>query len=279
MRIALVTAVWQRHGITALFWQWAQQLRSWWPEHDVLFVAAGSDDPRHEAMAHLAGAVYVNAPNDPLGGKFNAAVAAARSLHPDALLIMGSDDVFCRGVADAYRPYLADRAVLVGLEDFSFYDTADGRLGYWGGYQELRRLGEPAGSGRVVGAAWLDRMGWQVWDGHEHEGMDHSAFRRLHEVGAPPYTLITSREHGIALALKSAVNLWSYDHILGHAAGLRTDRSPLDGLDISLRIGLAALREREPVARQVLVPIEVNGRELGYRLMDATVLADTRCDG
>ena len=213
MRIELVTCVWQRPVITAAFWQFVAHLRAWWAPHELHVIAAGSEEPEQEAMAREAGAEYLNVPNRPLGRKFNATLQAARTHQPDAVLIMGSDDVFCERTARAYLPFFED-IPYVGLKDFYFYHTVDGRFGYWGGYVTQRRLGEPAGGGRVLPAGHLEHLDWRLWADGKDRGMDHSAFQRLRDVGIEFPPLISCRAlEGCAVSLKGPVNLWTLEQV------------------------------------------------------------------
>ena len=239
MKIVLVTCVWQRHVITAAFWRFVAHLRTWWEPHELHVIAAGSEEPEQEEMAREAGVEYLNVPNRPLGRKFNATLQAARCHEPDAVLIMGSDDVFCERIAQAYLPFFTETPY-VGLEDFYFYHTVDGWFGYWGGYKMARRRGEPAGGGRVLPAVHLDHLDWQLWaDGKDH-GMDHSAFQRLREVGIEHPPLISCRAlEGCAVSLKGPVNLWSMEQV---QPKLQDDATPLQQLPADVLEILEPLR-------------------------------------
>lgn len=213
-KITVVTAVWKRHAITRAWWQWYAELHGWWPDVTLAACVAGTDDPEHERMALEAGAIYVNAPNV-VGRKFNAALHLAKETTPDAVLVMGSDDVFGPKVAAAYCALFADPMPYIGLRDFYFYDTMSGATGYWPGYYHSCREGEPAGGGRVIPRRALDACDWILWDDTRHHGMDGDATRRLREtIGAP--VLITAREvGGVAVSLKGPDSLWKFWQI-GH---------------------------------------------------------------
>lgn len=239
MKVVLITCVWQRPVITAAFWRFVSHLRNWWLPHELHVVVAGSDEPDQEKMARDAGAEYLNVPNQPLGRKFNATLTAARHRKPDAVLVMGSDDVFCETTARAYLPFLAD-ARYVGLKDFYFYHTVNGNFGYWGGYVTRRRKGEPAGGGRVLPAEYLDKLEWQLWANDKHHGMDHSAFQRLRdlEIDYPP--LITCRDiGGCAVSLKGPVNLWTMEQVKPKP---EKDASPLELLPADVLDTIKPLR-------------------------------------
>ena len=242
MKIVLITCVWQRPIITAAFWRFVLHLRDWWTPHELHVIAAGSDEPDQETMARQADAEYLNVPNRPLGRKFNATLQAARRHQPDAVLIMGSDDVFCETTAGAYLPFLTE-APYVGLKDMYFYHTVDGRFGYWGGYITQRRRGEPAGGGRILPAAHLEHLDWQLWANGKDRGMDHSAFQRLRDVGIDFPPLISCRAlEGCAVSLKGPVNLWALEQVRPKA---QKDVSPLQRLPADVLAILEPLRETQ----------------------------------
>lgn len=210
MKIAVCTAVWRRPRVTRFFYEWTRHVAHWWAPHEVQVIAAGSESG-HVHLAREYGVTYCDAPNEPLGAKFNATLSAARGA--DLVLIMGSDDVFDERIASAYQPYMSPTAY-VGLQDFWFYELRHRQLGYWPGYSRQARWLEPAGSGRLMGRDLLDLLEWQLWDPSAHRGMDHSAFRRLQEYGVAHPALLNARAlGGLALAIKSDTNIWKYSQI------------------------------------------------------------------
>lgn len=253
MRVALVTAVWRRHALTQVFWEWTAYLREWWaPAIELVCIVAGSGDPEHERLAAAAGAEYIDVPNTPLGRKWNMGLGLAKGFHPDAVLIMGSDDFFCERTAQIMGAIARSGNPYTGLGDFYFYDAPTERLGYFAGYQNPRkphRHGEPSGSGRLIPADYLRRLGWKLWKEKPqmdarfpNHGVDHGSFKRLRIV-APHPPLIWLREIcGTAIGIKGVENLWVYDHT--HPEPLpdpETRETVLARIPESLRAGVADL--------------------------------------
>jgi len=213
VRVALCTCVWQRHDVTAVFWRAYRHLREWWADHEIIPVVAVSDDPIHRELAPSE-TVFCEVRNKPLGRKFNATLAAARAIEADVVCITGSDDVTCERVARAFEAHIADATPYVGLRDLYFHETQTGRTGYWPGYHQPHRVGEPAGSHRLIRREILDKLGWHLWEDERHRGMDHSSFQALRSVGIDEAALVTVRDlDGCAVDLKSATNIWTYDHV------------------------------------------------------------------
>jgi len=245
MRVVVITAVWRRHQIMRAFWAFCGHLREWWGEHEVLAAVAGSQDPEHEAMAREWGALYVDVPNNPLGRKFNAALQAARTLEPDIVLLMGSDDVFSREVAEAYRPHFT-RDAYVGLRDLYFYQTETGAMGYWPGYPAGPRWGEPAGCGRLIGRRWLEAVTWHPWDDAQQNCLDYVSNRAFAAAGAPHFALLgLEQTGGCAVDCKSAVNLWGIERIVRSLLGHPSRDALLAKLPTDMLAILLPLRQRQ----------------------------------
>ena len=224
----MCTAVWRRHAITRVFWDWFAHLETWWAEHELVAVVGESGDPQHQAMLP-PGATLVSPPNQPLGAKFNATLTAARALEADAILIMGSDDLFCARTAQALlEAYPATQ--YSALRDLYFCDTPTGRLGYWQGYHQPLRIGEPAGCGRLLGAKYLDACEWKLWKDAMTRGMDHSSFRTLKAVNANPTLVTVKTIRGMAVDLKGPDNLWNFRQVgaVPCDASVTLDRLPAD---------------------------------------------------
>lgn len=210
MRIAVLTCLWRRPAITHVFWEAARYLRDWWSPHEVLFVAAGSE-PLQDVRP--IDALYVDLPNEPLGRKWAVALLAARTLDPDALFVLASDDLIDERVAGAYRESI-EQGRCAGLLDFSFYRVADRQLGYWAGYTDQLRTGEPAGSGRLFSREVLEKLNWTLWDHEARRGLDGHAYRRMLHGGVRFDDIHSSRAvGGLAVALKGKEHIWGYERI------------------------------------------------------------------
>ena len=239
MRVALCTCVWQRHDVTAVFWSAYRHLCEWWADHEVVPVVAVSDDPVHRELAP-AETVFREMPNEPLGRKFNATLTAARELGADVICITGSDDLMCERVAGALERHIAAATPYVGLRDLYFHETWTGRTGYWPGYRSPHRIDEPAGCHRLIRREVLDQLGWRLWEDARHRGMDHSSFQSLRSVGVKAAALVTVRDlDGCAVDLKSATNLWDYDHVKPQTL---SDDTILDHLPADVRTMIRGLR-------------------------------------
>lgn len=243
LRVSLVTCVWQRRELTRAFWTWCNWLQDRWARtHGIsltLVTAASNEPDRDLARAH--GALVVMHDNAPLGGKFNAALQAARDTDPAQIMIMGSDDFFCEKTADALGDAIvADRTV--GFKDLYYFELMTGQVRYLPGYRNRSRFGEPVGPGTTHRREVLDTLNWRLWDATRHHGMDHSRFATLKAHNAMPDLLHLRELDAVMVDVKSPVNLWPFD---------RTKKQPVfsehDGKEVLGRLPahvLAALPQR-----------------------------------
>jgi len=141
-------------------------LRSLADRIDLSLLAVGSEGTQSRTLCKECGFDYVEYPNSPLSHKWNAGVHAAKSYYPDALIIVGSDDLISSSMLDVYAGKLEDGLHFFGVSDMYFFDPGVSRLGYWGGYEHTAmkdRAGEPIGCGRCFSRTVLDRMNWNLW--------------------------------------------------------------------------------------------------------------------
>lgn len=179
MRIVIVTAMWRRPHLTSIMLDSAAMQKARLAGEIELDVAvAGSEGVWSRYLAESHGAYYVEVENKPLGAKWQAALGLARQFRPDAVLVLGSDNV-CN---DALLRFWAERLALgdeyIGLFDAYQWNPSVGTLVHWDGYEGLR-AGEPIGSSRCFSRGLLDRLGWHLWEPGYNRGLDWSATKRL----------------------------------------------------------------------------------------------------
>ena len=169
-------------------------------------VACGSEGHRSRRIAERAGAHYIEHENRPLGAKWNAALAEAMTMDPDAVMVLGSDDII---PASTFRFLVAQsmHRPFVGLLDFIAYRKDLGEVWYWPGYQ-TRRAGEPVGSGRIIHGDVLRTMQGQLWAGDEEEGLDGSATCWLKAHGIEPHGVWGGRDTVVAVRAGENMTRW-----------------------------------------------------------------------
>ena len=166
-RFVLLTAVWKRPLLTKIVLQTYERMRQVLSgEIEICLLAVGSEGAESRALCEGCGFDYLEHPNSPLSHKWNAGVQAAKRYDPDALIIVGSDDLVSVEMFRIYADKLREGLHFFGVSDMYFFEPVSLRLGYWGGYEYTtmkNRTGEPIGCGRCFGRSVLDRTGWNLW--------------------------------------------------------------------------------------------------------------------
>jgi hypothetical protein len=202
VKIALLTAIWQRPRITRLFLDYYEGMPV-----DTRFVVGSEDPPESENWSFLL------ADNNPLSLKWQSglnAIHGARFLYEsDAVMTVGSDDFLTPQYIEACRYLLAQGAELIEMDGAYFHDTRTGRT-IWANALSM-------GMGRCYSRALLDRLDWQLWTEEADSGLDSMAMIRVLQEGGEVKRISLSKEakrHGIAaLDVKTGENIWSMDHV------------------------------------------------------------------
>lgn len=164
-RITICSPAWKRPDI---FLRWVRAMTSLNPRPHI--VIAGSKGDLIEQIAIDYGCDYIQAPNKPVGAKWNAAHLRAKDT-ADYYLTTGSDDVMSQAMWDYYQGFTGDRLVLT---DLYFYEPETGRTLYWGGYgAKHRHQGYPIGASQLHSQAVMEKMNWSPFVpnsmAHEHD--------------------------------------------------------------------------------------------------------------
>jgi len=219
--LGVLTCLWQRHALTYLVLRWYLFLRADLADRlDLLLLAVGSEGATSRILAEASGFQYVEHPNSPLGAKWNAGLAAMRELRPDAVVIVGSDDVVSGNLFSLYADQIARGSRFMGLMDMYFLDLPTRRLCFWPGYPPGIRHGDILGLGRCLHAELLEANDWRLWEDGLDKGLDGSMNQRLvPQLRTEPRrwnaAVFRCRDHGIgALDIKSSFNLWSFPTVV-----------------------------------------------------------------
>ena len=172
--VALITAVWKRHELTALVLDRFRNIRDEIADTiDLELIAVGSEGPTSRKLCESRGFNYIEHDNMPLNHKFNAASRLARKFEPAAVILMGSDDWITSNAVTNSLEMLKKGLVAVGLLDLYFMDLATLRLGRWPGYGFFnnknriwawRNRGKTVGVGRCFSYELMEELDWELWD-------------------------------------------------------------------------------------------------------------------
>jgi len=170
-------------------------------------VICAGHDPKDREVCERAGAVWVQARNNPLGFKWNKSFEAARQFDPDACLFVGSSDWLSDNWIPIMRPYL-ESYDLVGVPGMHLLHVCeDPLLCCWPGYINQRR-GESIGIGRMLGRQLLDRIQFKPFKERLESSLDNS-MQDISSIHAARIHLVDNKN---IVALSLSTNLWPQKH-------------------------------------------------------------------
>ena len=117
---------------------------------------------------------YTYAPNDPLSEKWQKGLVTIKQVNPDAVMIVGSDDLVTPKYIEACKYLISKGADLVYLPGCYFYCTKTKRM-FWGWAERL-------GLGRCVSRSLLNRLDWKLWPDGLNSGLDGAMWDRINEL-------------------------------------------------------------------------------------------------
>jgi hypothetical protein len=159
----------------------------------------------------------------PLGLKWNLCIELAMKETPDAILIMGSSDMISDNWIEELYPYL-ENYDMVGTSGIHFLDVQPhNRFGlyHWKGYTKDRE-GEPIGTGRLISARAIMKMGCKAFYPTINNSLDYSTMELLNFTGIKclDYPLNSNVK-----ALSISTFAWGNKH---NFEGLRHDSASTD---------------------------------------------------
>lgn len=205
MKIAIISAVWQRPEVFKLFAQGLHSLIKAFPETDFQVFIAGSEGQTSQSMVEAEGFNYNEIPNKPLALKHNSACLKAKEWGPDFTLCLGSDDILSPETFSLYLKRLEEHPTtdFIGLTDYYFYDLTTDRALYWGGYTDHRK-GHVCGAGILLSKQLLDIWNWKPWHPKFDHILDDAIWNKLKMTFPCKKYLFSLKENGVyAIDIKS----------------------------------------------------------------------------
>lgn len=214
-KLVILTCLWKRYLLTNLFLKAVNRLRrDTVALYDIDIVGVGSRDTTMERLCNKYDVHYLDRPNAPLGQKWNAGLQFARSLDPESILILGSDDILSSNVLAYYSDFSDQGFNFIGLKDLYFLQLKTNRLIYWPGYTN-HRTGEAIGVGRMLKSKVLDGVGWKLWENNLNKGLDGSMTDRLKHLHLKTKVLSIKKNDLFALDLKTDINITCFESYRG----------------------------------------------------------------
>lgn len=149
-----------------------------------LDVVVVGDSEVEQAVAAAAKVRYIEAPNDPLGSKWQAGIEEARGLDPDGILILGSDTFLSPNWLEVCIPYL-EQVDIVGKGRWYVCNALPGKKLeiIQRAYARGQAMSHPVGGGRLIGRGILEKIGWQLFPPF-NQAMDTHSLMRMRAAGA-----------------------------------------------------------------------------------------------
>jgi hypothetical protein len=197
--------MWKRHKVFQL---WCDQIKVLQKEVDaeIIPLAVGSEGSVSKQLAELNGVVYHEFPNLPLGRKANHRLQMAKSLSPDYILFLGSDDIICPELLK-HQIELAKDYDVIEVKDIYYYDTRSRVFVYCQGYTNHRK-GEPLAVARFVNTKVFDKIGWSVWNENKRRGIDSDFHKKLNQFNRKQ---IKIKDRFLVLDIKTSENISKFD--------------------------------------------------------------------
>ena len=198
MKIVVLTAIWQRHELFKIFMDGFERAKQN-TDHELILVTVGSENIEFSDN-------HVESANQPLSDKWQNGMNKVKSLNPDYVLMLGSDDVICSNLLDVYTPEMEKGIDLIGLIDCYFLDARINTLYHWIGYTNHRR-NESIGMARMISKRLLNRIDWNIWDKGLRKGLDASMMRNFKRVEYSEKMFNCIDENIAAIDIKTDLNV------------------------------------------------------------------------
>ncbi|KMW70860.1 tetratricopeptide repeat protein, partial [Limnoraphis robusta] len=186
--IVILTCVWKRPELVKIVLSYYSHLkRELAGKIKLELLAVGSEGKTSRHLCKQCGFDYVEYANSPLSAKWEYGLNQCASYDPDAVIVVGSDDLISQSLIEFYNIKLQENLVFCGLKDGYFFDLANESLILWTGYNvraDPTRVGETIGMGRCLSRTLLDKLEFSIWRGLDIDrGLDGAMTRKLVQLG------------------------------------------------------------------------------------------------
>lgn len=146
-------------------------------------IVVGSNNTEKEIVEKYELCEYHNYENLPLSNKWNKGVLEARKHNPDAILIMGSDDIVSKEYLNYGKYLLSKNYDFIGCRSwFTLLKDGDTVIdNALVGYRNNRRGNEPIGAGRIISKKILDKLDWNLYKFHTpiNKSLDFNSYKKV----------------------------------------------------------------------------------------------------
>lgn len=204
IRLGILTLLWRRYWLSRTTMSWYADLEI--DGIELVPVAVGSEGLTSQKIANDMGYEYVEHPNRPFSSKHIAGLERLRELDVDAVIKIGSDDLFDVAYLERVRDELKLGADYIEHGSIYFYHLASNQAFY--------TQSSECGDGRVMARSLLDRIDWEVWEPGKQRSVDQMQTASCRPAAENHVRIEDIREEGlVGMDCKSQTNIWSYDYL------------------------------------------------------------------
>jgi hypothetical protein len=213
MRLAIVTGVWKRPDIFAMFAEGVKHLQDKFNGRiEIICCVAGSEGRASRTMVEkYSNFFYTEINNTPLHVKMNQATLLARKLSVDYCLMVGSDDLIGVDLMEKYYVLMQRGIDYSYLTDCYFFDTTSKRGLYWGGYTKNFNRGKAAGIGRLISSNFLNKINWICWPPGYDRVLDTGFDKQVERFNISKAEINLKRDKLFAIDIKSSTNMTPFE--------------------------------------------------------------------
>lgn len=200
--------IWERFKIFDIWAKSIHRLMKSFPEIQIITVVAGSQKSKSRKIVEKYGFDYIEVPNSPIGRKANARLKACKKHNPDAVLLLGSDDLISNDTFAFYLDNIRHYSEIAPL-DIYYYDTESKTMAHSIGYTG-KREGEPIAVGRMLDKEILNLVDWQLWSDGEERFLDGWVIKKLSGLDYQKLYFRLKHHNLFILDIKSRINMTKF---------------------------------------------------------------------
>jgi len=223
-KICLLMPIWKRPALTKIVMEHYMKMKiKLKGKIDLVNIAIGSEGERTRKMSEKYNFQYLEYKNSPLSRKWDAGVMESKKYDPDAVLIVGSDDIIDSDLLISLLGKLTDGRLVVGILDFYIFDSKKEKLMYWPGYEKNNhRHGETIGLCRLISKDLLIKLDYKIWEDLDiDKGLDLAMTNKFIQFGLLP--MHNSNEIFIKIGNNNKISLAHSGFYLKELSGFAID--------------------------------------------------------
>lgn len=190
MKLAIITALHERYGLTRLFLKYYSELVVDGVELGLFCAVTKTENKMHQLVEDFPMWTPTFTENKPLTHKFASSMAHIKDY--DAMMIIGSDDFINAGYITEGVKRLAS-ADYIGGNMIHYLNLGTEHM-----IKQWDVLGNPIGAGRMLSRNLLEHLDWMPWD-FSTPGLDNSMVQKMLYEGIVPEVMENYEAFGGAM--------------------------------------------------------------------------------